>query len=140
MSYPNVTLFWTDKCGYANCAICKDAIPNSEYWSHIRSHPGHKNDGPTPPRTAFENSQQNESKRNRYYGGSKSFNRWSTDATQLEVGKEYQVDITQIGDRGDGIARIQGSLIFVKGGSIGGRVKIMITETRSRYAIARTIK
>ena len=55
------------------------------------------------------------------------------------MGKEYEVDITQIGDRGDGVARIQGSLIFVKGGYIGGRVKIMITETRSRYAIARTI-
>jgi predicted RNA-binding protein with TRAM domain len=68
-----------------------------------------------------------------------SYTSGTTDATQLEVGKESQVDITQIGDRGDGIARIQGSLILVKGGYIGGRVKIMITETRSRYAIARTI-
>jgi predicted RNA-binding protein with TRAM domain len=55
------------------------------------------------------------------------------------VGKEYEVDITQIGDRGDGVARIQGSLIFVKGGHIGERVKIIITETRSRFAVARTM-
>ena len=131
------------KCGYANCAICKDAITNSEYWSHIRSHPGHENDSPPPPRTDFGNSQRNESRSTRYYGGSrnsgsKSFNRGSTDATLLQVGKEYEVDITQIGDRGDGIARIQGRVIFVKGGNIGQNVKIMITEIRSRVAIART--
>ena len=126
------------KCGYANCAICKDAITNSEYWSHIRSHPGHENDSPPPRRAAFGNSRQNESRSTRYYGGSKSFNRRSADETQLEVGKEYEVDITQIGDRGDGIARIQGFVIFVKGGNIGEHVKIMITKVRSRVAIART--
>ena len=30
------------KCGYANCPICKNAITNSQYWFHIRSHPGMK--------------------------------------------------------------------------------------------------
>jgi hypothetical protein len=34
------------KCGSANCPICKEAITNSEYWSHIRSHPGHESDVP----------------------------------------------------------------------------------------------
>jgi hypothetical protein len=34
------------KCGYANCPICKEAITNSEYWSHIRSHPGHESNAP----------------------------------------------------------------------------------------------
>jgi hypothetical protein len=34
------------KCGYANCPICKEAITNSEYWRHIRSHPGHESDAP----------------------------------------------------------------------------------------------
>ena len=133
------------KCGYANCAICKTAIRNSEYWEHIRSsHPGHENDIPTPPRTTFGNRQQYRSKSSSddgvsSSGNSRSFNRDSTDAIQLQVGKEYEVDITQIGDRGDGVARIQGSLIFVKGGHIGERVKIIITETRSRFAVARTM-
>jgi hypothetical protein len=31
---------------------------NSEYWSHIRSHPGHENDSPTPPRKPFENRER----------------------------------------------------------------------------------
>jgi predicted RNA-binding protein with TRAM domain len=39
---------------------------------------------------------------------------------------------------GDGIARIQDYVIFIKGGYIGEKVKIIITETRSRFAIART--
>jgi predicted RNA-binding protein with TRAM domain len=132
------------KCGYANCAICKNAITNSEYWSHIRSHPGHENDNPPPPRTSFGNRQLYESRNSRSDVGNSSriskpsFNRDSTDAIQLQVGKEYEVDITQLGDHGDGIARVQGRVIFVKGGHIGERVKITITEIRSRIAIART--
>ena len=125
------------KCGYANCPICKNAITNSEYWSHIRSHPGHENDNPPlpPPRTTFGNRERYSSRSS----STRSFNRGSADAIQqLKVGKEYEVDITEISRQGDGIARIQGRTIFVKGGHIGEQVKIMITETRSRFAIART--
>jgi predicted RNA-binding protein with TRAM domain len=62
----------------------------------------------------------------------------AADAIQLKVGNEYVVDITEISrQQGDGIARIQGCVIFVKGGKIGQQVKIIITEIRSRFAIAR---
>lgn len=40
------------RCGYANCPVCKTAITNSDYWNHIRTHPGHENDSPPPPRNA----------------------------------------------------------------------------------------
>ena len=126
------------KCGFANCAVCKNAIKNSEYWDHIRSHSGHENDSPTPAQTSSGNIQQNMS-RNIGSISKQSFNRNSADDTiQPQVGKEYQVDITQIGRRGDGIARIQGFVTFVKGGHIGENVKIVITEIRSRSAVART--
>ena len=121
------------KCGYANCPICKNAITNSEYWSHIRLHPGHENDSPPPPRTSFGNRQSYSTN-----SSTRSFNRSSAGAIQPQVGKEYEVDITQIGRHGDGIARIRGFVIFVKGGYIGEKIKIMITETGSRFAIART--
>jgi predicted RNA-binding protein with TRAM domain len=124
------------RCGYANCAICKNAITNSEYWKHIRSHPGHENDSPPPPRTTFGNTERYRSKSS---GDIKSFNRGSANATQLKVGKEYEADITEIGRRGDGIARIQGCTIFVKGGHIGEQTKIVITETGRRYALARIL-
>ena len=129
--HPNFIGYY--KCGYANCAICKNAIKNSEYWDHIRSHPGHENDSPPPPRTSFGNRQWYSANSN-----TRSFNKDSADAIRPQVGKEYEVDITQIGRRGDGIARIQGFVTFVKGGHIGENVKIMITGIRSRFAIART--
>ena len=125
------------KCGYANCAICKNAITNSEYWDHIRSHPGHENDSPPLPRTTFGNRRTSYDRGSSSNSG-RSFNRGSADAIQLKVGKEYEVDITEISRQGDGIARIQGFVIFVKGGKIGKQIKIMITEIRSRFAIART--
>ena len=140
------------KCGYANCPICKDAITNSEYWDHIRSHPGHENDSPPPPppppRRTFGNGEGYRSRsRSSSYGrgnssssssSNSSFNRGSADSIQLKVGKEYEVDITEISRYGDGIARIQGFVIFVKGGKVGEQVKVMITDVRSRFAIART--
>ena len=130
------------KCGYANCAICKNAITNSEYWSHIRSHPGHENDSPPlpPPRTNFGNRERYRSSSYAVCSNSSttSSNRSSLNPKQMEVGKEYEVDITEISRQGDGIARIQGHMIFVKGGHIGEKVKIVITKTGSRFAIART--
>jgi predicted RNA-binding protein with TRAM domain len=136
------------RCGYANCPICKNAITNSEYWKHIRSHPGHENDGtPQPPRTTFGNiDRQGYSGKSSYGVGGKgsSSGRVSlpTGSTgviqQLKMGEEYEVDITEISTKGDGIARIQGCVIFVKGGHIGEKVKIIITKTGRRFAIART--
>ena len=45
-------------------------------------------------------------------GGSRGFNRGSPTAKPLEVGKEYEVDVTDISRKGDGIARVQGFVIF----------------------------
>jgi predicted RNA-binding protein with TRAM domain len=133
-----VILFWMYKCGYANCAICKNAIKNSEHWGHIRLHHGHENHGPPPPlpQTSFENRQQQHQSNSR--SNNKKFGRGFADAIQLQVGKGYEVDTTQIGGYGDGIARIQDCVIFIKGGHIREKVRIIITETRSRFAIART--
>jgi predicted RNA-binding protein with TRAM domain len=66
------------------------------------------------------------------YGGS------NFGSKPVETGKEYNVQITEISRKGDGIAKIQGFVIFVKDGHIGEHVKIMITEITSRFAIART--
>ncbi len=46
------------KRGYANYPICKNAITNSQYWFHIRSHPGHENDRPPRQRETTFNSRQ----------------------------------------------------------------------------------
>jgi len=50
------------------------------------------------------------------------------------VGKEYDVTITEISRRGDGIAKIEGFIIFVSGAKEGQKVRIKITQVGNRYA------
>jgi predicted RNA-binding protein with TRAM domain len=130
------------KCGYQNCPICKNAITNSDYWYHIRSHPGHENDSPPLPR---EKSEVRGEYRRSYAGGSsdsgstRSFEYSSLarrPTTVLEVGKEYEVEITQISRQGDGVTRVQGFVVFVKSGKVGQKVKVKVEKVGNRYATA----
>ena len=75
--------------------------------------------------------------RGRSYGGdaSKSFNRGSPTTKPVEVGKEYEVDITEISRKGDGIARVKGFIVFVQNGK-PGKTRIKITEVADRFAKA----
>jgi len=52
----------------------------------------------------------------------------------VEVGKEYDVDITEISRRGDGIAKIEGFIIFVAGAKAGQHLKIKIVSVSNRFA------
>jgi predicted RNA-binding protein with TRAM domain len=55
----------------------------------------------------------------------------------VETGKEYTVDITDTGRDGDGIARIQGFIIFVKNAKAGSKsVKIKINSVKDNFATA----
>lgn len=55
----------------------------------------------------------------------------------VETGKEYIIDITDNGSAGDGIARIQGLTILVKGVKAGDKnVKIKISSLKDRFATA----
>jgi predicted RNA-binding protein with TRAM domain len=64
------------------------------------------------------------------------FNIDSTDAIQLQVGKEYEADVTQIGSRGDGITRIKSCVIFIKGGTYRRTCQDHDYQTRnSRFAM-----
>ena len=76
--------------------------------------------------------------RGRSYGGgaSRSFNRGSPSPKPVEAGKEYDVDITEISRQGDGIARVQGLVVFVQNGKIGNNIKVKITQVGDRSAKA----
>ncbi|MBI2937054.1 MAG: TRAM domain-containing protein [Thaumarchaeota archaeon] len=58
----------------------------------------------------------------------------------VEVGKEYDVQITEISKRGDGIAKIEGFIIFVAGTEAGQNVKIRITDVAPRFAKAEVVE
>ena len=57
----------------------------------------------------------------------------------VEEGKEYEADITELSRRGDGIAKIEGFVIFVPNTKPGDHVKFKVTRVARRYAIAETI-
>ena len=57
----------------------------------------------------------------------------------VEMGKEYEVEISEISKRGDGIARIEGFVIFVAGGKSGQKAKIRITSIGDRFAKAEIV-
>ena len=69
------------------------------------------------------------------YGGQKGYG----GPKPVESGKEYDVEITEISRQGDGIARVQGFVIFVKGGRVGQKAKVRITNIGARFATAEVV-
>src|ERR671914_2680451 len=57
----------------------------------------------------------------------------------VESGKEYDVQVTEISRKGDGVARVQGFIVFVKGGRVGQKTRVRITHVGDRFATAETI-
>ena len=59
----------------------------------------------------------------------------------VEIGKEYEVDITELSRRGDaGVARIEGFVIFVANAKPKDHVKITITKIGNGYATGEVVK
>ncbi len=57
----------------------------------------------------------------------------------VEVGKEYDVEVTELSRRGDGVAKVQGFVIFVQGAKVGQKVKIKIDRVGPRFASASVV-
>src|SRR3712207_9043623 len=57
----------------------------------------------------------------------------------VESGKEYDVQVTELSRKGDGVARIHGFIVFVKGGRVGQKTKVRVTHVGDRFATAETI-
>src|ERR1041384_5447265 len=58
----------------------------------------------------------------------------------VETGKEYEVQITEISRKGDGIARIHGFVIFVKEGKVGQNAKIRVVQVANRVDIVEIVE
>lgn len=63
----------------------------------------------------------------------------SAPAAPVEVGLEYDVKIEDIAREGDGIARVEGFVIFVPDTAVGDQVKIKIDKVMRRFAIGRKV-
>ena len=54
----------------------------------------------------------------------------------VKENQEIEVIIDDIGSRGDGVARIEGYLIFVPRSKIGERVRVKIRSVGEKFALA----
>jgi predicted RNA-binding protein with TRAM domain len=57
----------------------------------------------------------------------------------VEQGKEYEVDIKEVSQRGDGVARVKGFVVFVPGTKPGDHVKVKITTVAKRFAVGEVV-
>jgi predicted RNA-binding protein with TRAM domain len=80
------------------------------------------------------------------YSRRRSFNRFGSSGPRfnmkkpVEVDKEYEAEIQDISRRGDGIARIEGFVIFVPDTKQGEQVKFKVTRVGSRFAIGELVQ
>jgi len=58
----------------------------------------------------------------------------------VEEGKEYELDIKETSRRGEGIARIEGFVIFVPNTKPGDHVKVKITRLANRFATGEVVQ
>jgi predicted RNA-binding protein with TRAM domain len=63
----------------------------------------------------------------------------SAPAAPVEAGKEYDVEIQDIAREGDGIARVEGFVIFVPEAKVGDRTKIQVDKVMRRFAIGHKV-
>jgi predicted RNA-binding protein with TRAM domain len=76
----------------------------------------------------------------RFGGGGGRYDSSSIDIPKpVKPGEEYDVEISEVGSRGDGIARVKNFVVFVNGVKQGDKVKIKITEVRNRFAIGEVV-
>ena len=72
-------------------------------------------------------------------GFNRGFGQGPSGPKPVEVGKEYDVEITEVSRRGDGVAKIGGFVIFVAGAKVGTKAKIKVTSVGPRFATAELV-
>ena len=58
----------------------------------------------------------------------------------VEVGKEYNVSISDTSKRGEGIAKVEGFIVFVPGTKVGQNVRIKVTQVSERFASGQVVE
>jgi predicted RNA-binding protein with TRAM domain len=67
-------------------------------------------------------------------------NRGFSQNQPVEVDKEYEAKIEDISRRGDGVAKIEGFIVFVPNTKRGDQVKFKITRVGRRFAIGELVQ
>ena len=72
-------------------------------------------------------------------GGRRSSYSGSSEPKPVKAGDEIEVKIEAVASKGDGIAKKDGFVIFIKGAKEGDTVKIRVTEVKERFAVGEII-
>ena len=75
------------------------------------------------------------------YGGHRGRSSFSgsSEPKPVKPGDEVEVKIEAVASKGDGIAKKDGFVIFIKGAKEGETVKVRITEVKERFAMGEII-
>ncbi len=74
------------------------------------------------------------------FGGNRGgFGRFDDKPKPVKVGGEYDVEISDVGAKGDGITKIENFIVFVANAKKGEKCKIRIKEVASKFAIGEKI-
>ena len=65
--------------------------------------------------------------------------RTETGGKPVEAGKEYKVRVIDRSERGEGVARIEGFIVFIRGAKPGEEVTIRVTNVGARAATGEII-
>ncbi|MHB8567668.1 MAG: TRAM domain-containing protein [Nitrososphaerales archaeon] len=64
----------------------------------------------------------------------------SSGVKPVELGKEYKVRIIDRSERGEGVARIEGFIVFIKGAKPGEELNVKITNVGARAATGEIVR
>jgi predicted RNA-binding protein with TRAM domain len=57
----------------------------------------------------------------------------------VKIGEEYDVEITDVGAKGDGICKVENFIVFVSGAKKGEHCRIRIKEVANKFAIGEKV-
>ena len=58
----------------------------------------------------------------------------------VQEGDIVETEILSVGEKGDGIAKVKGFVVFVAGGTVGQKVKLKISRVLRRFAIGEIVE
>nr|MDO8133124.1 TRAM domain-containing protein [Candidatus Njordarchaeum guaymaensis] len=73
-----------------------------------------------------------------FHGGG-GFGRRSSAPKPVEVGKIYDLEVTDTSKRGEGVAKFEGLVVFIPGAKPGQKLKAKITRVGARFAVAEPV-
>lgn len=72
-------------------------------------------------------------------GGRGPRNDFSGVPKPVKVGDEVEVRVEAVASKGDGIAKKDGFVIFIKGAKEGDQLKVRIVDVKARFAIGEIV-